>query len=198
MRLNDPRAIDGIKRDEEKAQRIKGYISDYVMSLAAADLPAEAKRDVCILARSVESPVLISALALSNELAAVGAAVFAVIGAPGPDEEDLEALRAKAKAPFDLTLRLARHPRLSDAHEQLVLGEVSTWYGDSLRRDPMKRDAFDCFSGGDAVKASRARLAFGRLWQVAVPLGLGTIVRGDAPIVQPDPRLPGRPLLERQ
>ena len=73
--------------------------------------------------------VLIAALALSNELAAVGAAVFAVIGAPGPDEEDLEALRAKAKAPFDLTLRLARHPRLSDAHEQLVLGEVSTWYG---------------------------------------------------------------------
>lgn len=196
MRLKDPRAIDGIRRDEEKALRIKGYLSEFVMSLAAA--PADCRRDIYVLARAVESPVLAAALALSQELAAVRAPLFAIIGAPGPDEEELDLLRAKAAAPFDLTVRIARHPRLADAHEQLVLGDSATWYGDSLRRDPWKRDAFESFTARDSAKARTARLAFYRLWQVAEPLDLGHGARSDVSAPAARPAVTGGAPIERQ
>ncbi len=198
MRFRDPRALDGSRRDEEKAERLKSFISDYVMSLAAPGVAAEAHRDVFLFSRAVDSPVMVAALSLSNELAAVRASVFAIIGAPGPDDEDLETLRAKAVAPFDLSIRVARNPRLVEAHEQLVLGGVSTWYGDCLRRDPMKRDAFESFAPGDIVKAAMARNAFRRLWPAAEPLSLGVVVSSDAPMPRVGLSLPGPSRLERQ
>ena len=198
MRFRDPRALDGSKRDEEKADRLKAFISDYVMSLAAPGVAAEAHRDVFLLSRTVDSPVLAAVLSLSNELAAVRAAVFAIIGTPGPDDEDLETLRAKAVAPFDLSIRIARNPRLVEAHEQLVLGGVSTWYGDCLRRDPLKRDAYESFAAGDLAKAGMARHAFQRLWQAAVPLRLGVAISSDAPVPRVGLHAPVSSRLERQ
>jgi hypothetical protein len=35
----------------------------------------------------------------------------------------------------------ARHPRLVEAHEQLVLGPETCWIGDCMQRDPAKCDA---------------------------------------------------------
>jgi hypothetical protein len=63
-------------------------------------------------------------------------------------------------------VRIANNPRLLDAHEQLIVGDA-IWYGDSMRRDPMKRDAFECTVVHDLEAVRRARAAFDNLWHSA-------------------------------
>lgn len=70
---------------------------------------------------------------------------------------------------FAHEVRLAADARVMDAHEQLVVGDRSVWFGDCMRRDPEKRDAFAQFQADDIEAARRARTTFGHLWQSARP-----------------------------
>jgi hypothetical protein len=71
-------------------------------------------------------------------------------------------------------VRCARHPRLIEAHEQLVLGPQACWIGDSMRRDPTKCDAFESYVEGCGEAAGCALVSFERLWVACEPL----LVRG--------------------
>ena len=71
-------------------------------------------------------------------------------------------------------MRWARHPRLIEAHEQLVLGAQTCWIGDCMRRDPAKCDAFESYVEGCGEAAGCALVSFERLWGACEPL----LVRG--------------------
>ena len=71
---------------------------------------------------------------------------------------------------FDHEVRWARHPRLIEAHEQLVLGPQTCWIGDCMRRDPMKCDAFESYVEGCGEAAGCALVSLERLWIACEPL----------------------------
>ena len=68
---------------------------------------------------------------------------------------------------FRHEIRILHDVRFLDGHEQLVLGCNSQWFGDSMRREPDKRDAFTMFLNDDQVAAGRSRATFDRLWALA-------------------------------
>jgi len=83
-------------------------------------------------------------------------------------------------------LRWARHSGLSDAHEQMVLGQGLSWHGDSMRRDPETRDAFETFECFNTEAARRATLAFNGIWRMCEPIALArSFTRGKTVEIPP-------------
>lgn len=123
---------------------------------------------VLLLARSPESPAAKAVLALSQSLAARGHGgrlVFACSHAMTAGD----VWQLSFDAGFAHETRLLPDPRVLGAHEQLIVGDAAVWYGDSMRRDPAKRDAFQSFVD-DPAGAIAARRVFARLWLTATPL----------------------------
>ncbi|MEI9900520.1 MAG: hypothetical protein WDN31_10815 [Hyphomicrobium sp.] len=75
-------------------------------------------------------------------------------------------------APFAIPseCRLARDPRLLAAHEQLSLTPTTTRIGDSMRRDPGKRDAFESYAANCAKTGAHASRSFESLWRTTAPV----------------------------
>ncbi len=123
---------------------------------------------ILAVARSAESPVTRALVALRPVLAAKGIKVRLVFA------DDFATLDPFSAGVDDTTaslheVRIVRDPRLRDAHEQLIVGRVSVWFGDSLRRDIHRRDLFEQFHA-DAPEAARsAAFGFERLWARAEP-----------------------------
>lgn len=119
---------------------------------------------VLAVARCSDSPVARALIALRPVLAANGVSVRLVFS-----DDDVALNPFIAAGPDDapeslLKIRIVRDPRLRDAHEQLIVGQTSVWFGDSLRRDIHRRDLFEQFLS-DAPEAARAAArAFEQLW----------------------------------
>jgi hypothetical protein len=126
-------------------------------------------KTVLAVARSTDSPVARAIAALRPVLAANGVKVRLVFS-----DDDAALCPFVAGAPGDLAgslleVRIVRDPRLRDAHEQLIVGHASVWFGDSLRRDIHRRDLFEQFLA-DAPEAARAAAqAFEQLWSRTEP-----------------------------
>jgi hypothetical protein len=146
---------------QDREQQIARFIRQY-LDMAAHDGP----QAVLLVARSGASPVARALKDAAVEIAARGIGVRMIVAS----EERVQDFWPSAAGCQGRQIRIARNPRLMDAHEQLVLGERATWFGDSLRRDPLKRDAFESFMADDAAAAGRARSTFERLWQATEPL----------------------------
>lgn len=146
---------------EERETTIKTFIRD-----ALDDTTAGREDAIALLARSPSSPVVAALLAVSDELAErrIGAAIVLAGGATAAEDETWS-LSFSAK--FIHEIRLTSNPRILDGHEQLIVGDRSVWYGDCMRRDPDKRDAFASFLPDDAAAARSGRFAFRQLWRGA-------------------------------
>lgn len=146
---------------EERENSLKDFIREALDETLAGRADA-----VSLLARSPSSPVVAALLAISDELAErrAGAAIILAGGTA-----------AAANETWDLTfssrlvheIRLTSNPRVLDGHEQLIIGDRAVWYGDCMRRDPSKRDAFSLSLPNDAQVARAGRFAFQALWQRA-------------------------------
>lgn len=145
----------------ERERQIARFIRQY-LDMAAHDGP----QAVLLVARSAASPVAHALRDAVVEIASRDITVRMIVAS----EERMQDLWPSTAGRHAREIRVARNPRLFDAHEQLVLGHRATWFGDSLRRDPLKRDAFESFSPDDAAAAGRARCTFERLWQATEPL----------------------------
>lgn len=156
-----------VMKHADKLESLKSFIGAAAARLAiSSDLPRIAPT---LIARSPESPA-------AQALLTAPAAIFN-FGAPRiiftrlahascvPDLPDAMALSINRQ------FRLIEDPRLLDAHEQLVLGTDCAWIGDCMRRDPMKRDAFEKFADGCGVTAGFAIKSFEHLWAIARPIG---------------------------
>ena len=109
---------------------------------------------------------------LANELEMAGISVHAVFARAGYPVKTEEATTFERVA----TLRHAPDARLLDAHEQLIIGPATVWVGDCMRRDPAKRDAYECYAHDSIDTAVWAKRSFEQVWSRARPIRAGSVV----------------------
>jgi hypothetical protein len=163
MRSNNAPPMDAAKR-EQKEFRLRQFIEAFIDADAEQPGSDNGKRACLLIARSPDSPVarVIADLVRRQRLKLPVRAIFAAFDSPG----------TSGAATCAEAVRIARDPRLLDAHEQLVLGPRTSWVGDCMRRDPLKLDAYEAFAADGRGKARRAAASFERLWQVSVPVNI--------------------------
>jgi hypothetical protein len=165
MRLRPPLRVN-VTRHEEKEQKLQEFLS---LHLGRHVQGSDAGRmtHLQIVARSLESPVVKAIAGLTDEITGTGLSVRMILAYVdhGPQPEDWG-----RTITFTHEIRWAKHPRLVEAHEQLVIDPETCWIGDCMRRDPTKCDAYESFVEGCGEAAGCAAVSFERLWQVSEPL----------------------------
>jgi hypothetical protein len=160
-----------VTRREEKELRLGAFIVrglEVMAALAQGAAPQPARRALLAIARSAQSPVVKSIVAHARAIAGRGGAARLLLARPDAGlSESLVALHA---AGLDCGVRLARNPRLIEAHEQLVIGACVCWTGDTMRRDPAISDAYESFVEDCPEIAAAAAATFERLWSDGEPL----------------------------
>lgn len=149
-------------RKQEKEPRLKDFI-------AAGLKDAVAGPSRClVVARSVDSPVMRALAAFAGELQQGGHELRVIISML----ETSDARLGLSGCPLLIggRARWMRAARLADAHEFLVIGSSTSWTGDSMRRDPDKRDAFEAYVNGCELAAGRGARSFERLWSLSEPV----------------------------
>lgn len=143
---------------EEKEARLKAFITRH-MEVHVTSGVASGVTTYRLLALSVESPVVCALKDLLPELAAAGIGVETIL-LRRPGTAKLEGADCRFVTDF----------RVLDAHEQLVLDRATAWIGDCMRRDPLKRDAYELYSDSP-VTAGHAARSFAQIWRAAGPSG---------------------------
>ena len=162
MRLKSPIRNEATER-EEREEQLRDFIK------ANLDGLREGADSVLLFARAPDSLPARVVFELSQVFAAHNlGARFVFAGAAAATSGDQ--WRLNFDKAFSHEIRLLRDSRYLDGHEQLVLGGRSVWFGDSMRREPDKRDAFVHFVDGCEPTAARSRATFGRIWHAAVPV----------------------------
>jgi hypothetical protein len=165
--------VSNVIKHEEKSEKLKGFIQTW-LALASTGSRATEPRCVTLVARSPNSPIARVVADLSTAIVAAGYSlkvVFSMLDAEAPAAD----WRVIGEAPSCVgEIRFARNPRLADAHEQLVLSADVCWIGDSMRRDPSTRDAFEIYALGYAETVHLAKTSFDRVWAVCEPVKLTT------------------------
>jgi hypothetical protein len=167
MRFRPPLHVS-VTRHGDKEQKLKDFILRYIGAPEAAD--AARFSQIQIIARSLESPVVRAIAGLAREIADTRLAVRLILAHADHDTFADAWTDEGHTVAFDHEIRWARHPRLIEAHEQLVLGPQTCWIGDSMRRDPTKCDAFESYVEGCGEAAGCALVSFERLWGACEPL----------------------------
>lgn len=127
---------------------------------------------ITLVARSAASPAAEALVQLGQELAVRGVCVRVIFTTLVPEGATVDWSSATDDLPFAREVRWASHPRMAEAHEQLVVADEAFWIGDCMRRDPSKRDAFERYTDGDASATRTAAASFERLWTRAEPVAV--------------------------
>lgn len=177
MRLTTASRMQVVKKEDKEA-RARSFIEQDLASrrqgIAGTD-----DRAYLLLARSAASPVVRAVESLAAEIRASGIEVMVMLCEADP-------VPAFAAADPGLTVRSLGDARFLEAHEQMVLGSTTVWLGDCMRRDPARRDAYECHAADAAEIAAWARVSFLRLWRIATPVEHPAVADGDpAPIAAP-------------
>ena len=172
MRFEQPsRPVIDVRTTKEA--KLKAFITEAVAAHDGASA-------LTLVARATDSPVacaLAAAIAGSGRTDLMLNAVLFDIDSIVEDHASASILDVRG-AEF----RVLGDARFVAAHEQLVLGGDRVWIGDCMRRDPMKRDAFELFHASNPTCAGHAIASFAKLWEAAHPLDR-TIARAPAPEV---------------
>jgi hypothetical protein len=152
--------MDVVKR-EAKEDKLKDFIASHLASLSATNAQPTTW---LLIARSAHSPVVKALTALAPEIAKAQVTVRAILALLENGAGDTQ---SETMMPCTTACRVARNPRLLEAHEQLVLGPNTCWIGDSMRREPDKRDAYECYASDHTTTAHWSTVSFHRLWQVS-------------------------------
>lgn len=168
MQMKTPPPLPSVVKREDKMETMRAFIKANLLTPRAATVTLSDQ--ITLVARSAESPVARALVSLGSEIAAHGLAVRAIFGYLEAEKSSAGWSVAGPEIQFCRDLRWAKNPRLADAHEQLVLGPITAWVGDCLRRDPSRRDAYEQYVAADAITAETLRTSFTRLWSASVPL----------------------------
>ena len=160
MSIRPPLCVS-VTRHEEKEHSLKEFLLQHIPN--GRDEPVVPGGDLLIVARSLESPVIKAVTALSDEIAAAQVSVRLILAQVDREPHG-------ADWAFGHEIRWARHPRLIEAHEQMVIDAQTCWIGDCMRRDPTKCDAYESFVEGCGEAAGCATVSFERLWHASQPL----------------------------
>jgi hypothetical protein len=176
-----------VTRRGEKEQRLCELIG---RGLAAHGGMPVRGGGISVIARSLASPVARAIGALAGEIAAAGLSVRVLV-MRGEGAGDVRGFPQAAG--LDCEVRLAKDPRLIEAHEQLALGPGTCWTGDSMRRDPSACDAYESFVEDCAEIAGAAQSTFERLWSGGEPLFTGPVPAAVVPAADGPSRMQGPP-----
>ena len=138
MRFKAPPCVVVVKR-EDKQEKLTQFLNSF-LDRRGREGPLETFASLSLVARSADSPVAHALAGMGERLIGNGLAVRAIFATMGPQEVAMSWCAGGA-LPFDRDVRMMHNPRLLEAHELLVLGPRTCWIGDSMRRDPAKRDA---------------------------------------------------------
>ncbi len=176
MRSNTFPRMNVVKKEDKEAK-----IREFITQDLLARLNGAPSNCACylLMALSSESPVALALASLATELAAAGISVHVVFARAG------HPVKTEAATGFErvAVLRHAADARLLDAHEQLVLGPGTVWVGDCMRRDPAKRDAYECYALDSAETAVWAKRSFDRVWNRARPVRDGFSISAHAMVM---------------
>ena len=151
MTLNAPAHMAVVKK-EEKETKLRDFLAH-----ALKDLDTNAGKPVLrVLARCSGSPVVRAVAAVQADLAAAGVESLVMLAL-------VEGGNVSTVGSGCCVRHLA-DVRCLDAHELLVIGPVSSWIGDSMRRDPSVRDSFELHAQGSEASARQVAISFDRLW----------------------------------
>jgi hypothetical protein len=172
MRLRPPLRVS-VTRHEEKEHKLQEFIYQH---LAGTEHGGEAGHvtHLLIIARSLESPVVKAVAGLTHEIAGARLSARMILAHVERERSPEEWGRTIT---FSYEIRWAKHPRLIEAHEQLVLGPETCWIGDCMRRDPTKCDAYESYVEGCGEAAGCAAVSFERLWLACQPMATQTVRR---------------------
>lgn len=173
MTLNTLPRMDVVKREDKEA-KLKAFISAYLETRN----PQHAVEPWLLIARSAESPVVLALASLAPEIAAAGITLKTLIAHCAPALPDSV---APPTLGFASDLRVSRDVRLLDAHEQLRLDAAHAWVGDCMRREPAKRDAYECYANGCTVTADWSAKSFAHLWSRGEPT-MNMVAAAAAPV----------------
>lgn len=155
-----------VVRKEEKEAKLRQFILKHLEARKGASSQPECWD---FIARSVESPVFKVLSGLHDESTAAGVRLrLILLRLDGAHEPACGS--SNASLTEGVEARLISDLRILEAHEQLVLGPMTTWIGDCMRREPAKRDAYECYAEDCAETATWAGKAFARLWTLSTPL----------------------------
>lgn len=145
---------------EEREEQLREFVRSALTGASATS------GSLLLLAKSPESMVARVVFSLSSELAAAGIAAE-VVYAAGATVAPGDSWSMSFDPAFTHETRMLRDPRYLDGHEQLICGGAHTWYGDCMRREADKRDAFSAFFRGNTDVTSRGRRTFQAIWGLA-------------------------------
>jgi hypothetical protein len=174
-----------VSRHAEKERNIKQFVVRHITG-HASDAGNGHPFDLQIVARSLGSPLIKAITSLGDDIAAAGLSVRVILAQL---DRELNPETWARSVPFAHEIRWAKHPRLIEAHEQLVLGPETCWIGDCMRRDPAKCDAYESFIEGCGEAAGCAAVSFERLWlasQAIAGAPRGSIAAFRGPPVRPE------------
>jgi hypothetical protein len=158
--------IIAVVKKEEKEAKLKAFIAAHLArTISDKTQHAVSDRVVLLIARSHESPVV---HALASAVAESGDTPFslkALILVPEASPESAW----PAELAASISCRTIPDLRMLDAHEQLWLDSETVWIGDCMRREPGKRDAYECYADGCTTTAQFVETAFNRLWDKGQP-----------------------------
>lgn len=153
-----PKARLGAVTQEQKEARLKDFIGHHVASTRDNNPGFPIAYRLLVL--SIESPAARAVSALAADISAAGIKVEAVLACP-----------SRSGTIESADCRFVNDLRLLDAHEQLVLDHRTVWTGDCMRRDPLRRDAYEQFSNDCQETAAHAARSFAHIWRAAGPSG---------------------------
>lgn len=174
--------ISVIKKEEKEA-KLKAFIVDHFSRRDAASDGQAADRVLLLIARSHESPVVRALAGVVADSNLPNVTLKALVLAPGNHPADTWPASLS-----DVTdLRITCDLRLLDAHEQLWLDAETAWIGDCMRREPSKRDAYECYAHECQKTAKTVETSFHHLWEKghAIVIEAAVIDPADTPVVAP-------------
>jgi len=160
MNSSNNRCVQVVKRDEKETKLTKFILGEIASGRASTSGQWR------VLALTTESPVLAALERVVRDLGGASNLEIQVILM----STDKRIKGARFQDAQSVSYRLAGSSRMLDAHEQLVLGERSSWTGDCMRRDPRERDAFETFGSDNEELADWASKSFDRIWANATPM----------------------------
>jgi hypothetical protein len=177
-------------KHEEKQENISRFAGFFLDRLSVQEPATLEQRTITLIARSPASPVARSLFASLGDCRALNVRFMLAFSKLDPTEllaGWMDVCQGKAEAAMGAELRFIPIPGLDDAHEQLVLGQALSWHGDSMRRDPETRDAFETFETFNTEAARRTSRAFKRIWRLGQPIAAVPVI-GRAPTAELLPR----------
>ncbi len=173
MNITKNLSSQDVVRCEEKEDRLLDFLGYYLELLDCSEHSDPKQKTVTLLARSPRSPVARALYAFASEMsdAAINLEViFAQLEPTDLLSNWFDMVVDETSNTPRPVIRWAKTPSLMDAHEQLVLGTAMSWSGDSMRREPSKRDAFELFRSDCKESARYGIHAFQAIWEVSEPV----------------------------